>query len=141
MIVVNAEIVPDFTLPEYHGLKGTLRKQKISDADISGFIEQIRQKHARLKPKEEPLVDKDVAQIRMRRVGPGGVMLIGEKERGAVVAVEREQIPDELYDALSGATKGSRFEVRLPAQQSMVLETPESAEGYDSVAVIVEATY
>lgn len=141
VFTVKADVVPHFDSPQYKGVKGTLRKQKIVEAEVAAFLERIRERHSRLEAKDGPLGEGDVARIRMRRVGPGGVVLIGEEDRWHTVTLKSDALPEQLLSALMGLSKGESREVKLPTDRSPYVETAPSSEGYEIYAVHVDGAF
>lgn len=141
VLIIEGEVVPGFNLTDYKGLNATMQKQKVTDDAVTAFIDQIRESHSELRPKDGALEMGDVARIKMRKVAPGGVVLVGEEEKTINVSLAENAIPAELLSALLGKSTGARFDIPLPVARSEMIERPDTKDTQESYAIQVEETY
>jgi len=114
------EVLPQFELKEYRGLRVEYHEQEASEEEITEALERIREKHAvyrNLDPR--PLADGDTAVLRLASVeAPPGVGPIQRDEVHATMGGS-DTLP-EFSAALRGLSpgEGARLEVNYPKDYS-----------------------
>jgi trigger factor len=107
------EVVPDFELKEYRGLRVEYNEPEATEEEVAASLESIREKHAvwsNLDPR--PLGDGDYAVVRLEsRATPPGVAPIRQDE--LVVEVGGADTLRAFSDSLSGASPGDELEVEV----------------------------
>lgn len=59
----DVEVRPEFDLPEYKGLKIERPTREISDADVDGYIDLVREDYGTLEPVDEPVTPGDFVTV------------------------------------------------------------------------------
>lgn len=59
----DVEVRPEFDLPEYKGLKIERPTRDISDADVDGYIDLVREDYGTLEPVDEPVTPGDFVTV------------------------------------------------------------------------------
>ncbi len=97
------EVKPKIELADYRGIHVTEPKVEVSDADIDGMIERMREQASSYRPEtERGLEDGDYAIIEITTSGEG----IEPETRGGHFRVGEETPLPELHDALRGKKPG-----------------------------------
>lgn len=135
---IEADVVPPFEMPPYKGLPARMQRRALTESDIAAFIEERSEQLCALIPKKEPLAAGDAAQVRMQRVAPGGLPLVGESPGELLVRLSPENAPEELVEGLVGLREGDTTRVAFPAQQGSLvkgLRGPDEEELYTATVV------
>ncbi len=107
------EVVPDFELQEYRGLRVDYDEPEPTDEEIAAALERIREKHAvyrNLDPR--PLADGDHAVIRLEsRSTPSGVAPIHQDE--LTVEIGGADTLPAFSDNLRGLSPGEQREIEV----------------------------
>jgi len=97
------EVKPKIELADYHGIHVTEPKVEVTDADIDGMIERMREQASAYRPEtERGLEDGDYAIIEITTSGEG----VEPETRGGHFRVGEETPLTELHDALRGRKPG-----------------------------------
>lgn len=70
---IGYDVAPPITLPEYKGMKLTVPKNSISDADVDHFIEHLRSERSSYTPADRPAARGDMLRVRYNCGLSGGV--------------------------------------------------------------------
>jgi trigger factor len=136
-IKIEVEVVPRFELPQYRGLPARLQRRVVTDGDVEGFLRERRDELSTLTRKQEPLVAGDAARIKLQRVAPGGVPLVGENPTAMLVKIDPEQSPPELVGRLIGLKAGDVASVVFPAERGALVKSPRPSEEGEAYSVTV----
>ncbi len=105
------EVLPDFELKEYRGLRVPYDEPEVAEEEIQQALERIRERHAsyqNLDPR--PLADGDIAVVKLESAAaPAGVSPIRQDE--IMVEIGGEDTLPEFTEGLRGASPGDQREI------------------------------
>jgi trigger factor len=114
---VELEVNPEFTVEDYQGLQLTAPEVTVSDEEVEGRLEEIRQGNALLKP---PAEDRGAREgdfvVLDYQASFGGQPVAGGKAEGTYMEVGSGKFNEEFERQLMGLKPGAqaRFDVDLP---------------------------
>jgi trigger factor len=114
---VELEVNPEFTVEDYQGLQLTAPEVTVSDEEVEGRLEEIRQGNALLKP---PAEDRGAREgdfvVLDYQTSFGGQPVAGGKAEGTYMEVGSGKFNEEFERHLLGLKPGAqaRFDVDLP---------------------------
>ena len=105
--VATVQIIPDFTLAEYHTWEFTRHIPEVTEADIDAALARVRERHAALETvAERPVHTGDFVIIDYKGF-VDGAPLPGLEQTNAVIEVGAGLFPPELEQGLVGMTGGA----------------------------------
>ncbi len=107
------EVLPDFELKEYRGLRVPYDEPEVTEEEIAATLERIREKHAEYRNLDpRPIADGDIAVVRLvSKVTPPGVAPIQQDELNIEIG-GKDTLP-AFTDNLIGTNPGDKREVEV----------------------------
>jgi trigger factor len=102
----EVEIEPEVKVRDYKGLKAEKETWKIEDAHVQRVIDDLRERHAEMKPSEEPARIGDMITGDIQALDPSGVPIIGEKWEKRWIELGRAPLGDVVQTQLDGIKIG-----------------------------------
>ncbi|MBN1424774.1 hypothetical protein JXA88_09460 [Candidatus Fermentibacteria bacterium] len=134
---IEVDVVPPFELPPYKALPARLQRRTVTEADVEEFLRQRTEQLSTLLPKKEPLSLGDAARLRVQRVAPGGIPLVGEPVREVMIRLDLNEAPPELVNGLVGLMKDATTRITLPREGSGLVKAPKGADEGSLYAITV----
>jgi trigger factor len=141
---VTMNVVPEFELPEYKGIKVTRPKVEVLDADVDRSIEVMKRDMAEWHPVEGEIEEKDLVLADVTLSVEGKTAAKREScgispEHGMFAGM---QLGDDVKNAVVGKKAGDKFELKVTVpENSGALEVKNEFRGKPGVisAAITEA--
>jgi len=110
----EVEVEPEIRVKDYKGLKAEKETWKIEDTHVRRFIDDLRERHAEMKPSEAPAGIGDMITGDIQALDPSGVPIIGQKWEKRWIELGRAPLGDVVQTQLDGITIGEerRFQVQ-----------------------------
>lgn len=115
--VIRFGVRPEIELKDLAGEQLTKLVHPVTDEDIEGEIERLREREADLVPvdDEEAAGEEDHVTVDLQRLDEAsGTPVIGDKEEDVTFFLNDPRLKDALKDALVGKKAGETFRVDLP---------------------------
>ncbi len=101
----EVDVRPDVTLPAYEELQVEVDPVEVSDADVDGQLQELREQFARVQPVDRPAADGDVVTLDLvARVD--GEEVAGGSASGLTHRVGSGELLEGLDEAVRGAAAG-----------------------------------
>jgi trigger factor len=113
---VMVPIAPTVTLPDYRAIRLPLDVDPISDEDVQGALNRLRDKHAVLQELDEPrpAQDGDQLSVKIESFADGEPLdprPEGQELKEQALVLEQGRLVDELYQGLLGAEVGQSYDI------------------------------
>ena len=122
----EVEVEPEVKVKEYKGLKAEKESWKIEDAHVQRVIDDLRERHAELKPSEGPARIGDMITGDIQALDPSGVPIIGQKWEKRWIELGRAPLGDVVQTQLDGIALGEErpFQVqeKVPDERGKLRE-------------------
>lgn len=134
------EIRPEVEVRRYKGLTAKRRSRTITDADVEGVLDQLREDSAVFVDLDRPAQRGDVVLLDSTRVDVNGRRLPGTRAKGQRVELGAPGLAPELENGLLGAAPGQErtIEVHPPADPDRQDPTGSSVRYLVSIRKIQE---
>jgi len=112
----EVEVEPEVTVRDYKGLKAERESWKIEDAHVQRVIDDLRDRHAEMKPVEGPAKVGDTITGDIQALDPSGVPIIGQKWEKRWIELGRAPLGDVVQGQLDGVAPDEErfFSVQEP---------------------------
>ncbi|MFC1628846.1 trigger factor [Gemmatimonadota bacterium] len=119
-VTATVEVMPEFEVKGYKGLKLEKTIRPVLEADIEGAIEELRERTAELVPVDRPAAMGDFLIADINECDDAGTPIIGQKSEGRTLFIPEEGDGSEVGRQLLGASKGEdrRISVERPVEGS-----------------------
>jgi trigger factor len=105
-VTVTVEVRPEIELKDYKGLEFTEKVPIVTNEDVEKALEEIREGQADLVGVTRPSVPGDYAIVDFERLDENGEPVPDTKQEGFPAEVGSGRIPQELEEAILGASAG-----------------------------------
>lgn len=112
--VIRYEVLPEFTLGEYKGLKARKVFHVITPEEIDREIEWLRERHRTEETVDTVADENHTAVVDFQKLDESGAPLIGDVSRNVPVNLRSERINPELKAALIGKRLDDAVRINLP---------------------------
>lgn len=100
----EVEVEPEVTVRDYRGLKAERESWKIEEAHVQRVIDDLRERHAEMKPSEGPARIGDMITGDIQALDSSGVPIIGQKWEKRWIELGRAPLGDVVQTQLDGVT-------------------------------------
>lgn len=118
---VQADIYPQFELPDLDGIEIDVEVPEIGDDDVAQTVERLREDHATLVPVERPVEAGDVLSV--ETLGEGG---------GSAMPVDLSRTEPHLVEQLVGRVIGDEIELDLGPDPAAAAADDAEADGSEA---------
>ncbi len=116
-VTATVEVMPEFEVKGYRGLKLEKTVRPVLEVDIEGAIEELRERTAELVPVDRPAAVGDFLLADINECDDAGTVIIGQKSEGRTLFIADEGEGSEVGRQLIGASKGE--DRRLTVERQM----------------------
>ena len=119
---VAFEVMPKVTVEDYKGLELTEVEAEVTDEDVKGRLEELREKAARFVAVDHrPAVVGDYVVLDLEREN-------GQVEKNVLIPIREDEKAEELEKSLVGKQAGDVFDVTIQAPEAPSEEGSEEGE-------------
>lgn len=112
------DVLPEFELGEYRGLKGQKIYHAVTPEEIDAEIEWLRDRHRKEESVDTISDENHTAVVDFQKLDESGSPLIGEVSRDVPVNLSSDRINDDLKQALIGKKLDDTARIRLPTGEN-----------------------
>jgi len=128
-VTATVEVMPEFEVKGYQGLKLEKTVRPILEADIEGAIEELRERTAELVSVDRPAAMGDFLIADINECDDAGTPIIGQKSEARTLFISNEGEGSEVGRQLLGVSKGEdrRISVERPVEGSSAPALPTAS--------------
>ncbi len=128
-VTATVEVMPDFEVKGYQGLKLEKEIRPVLEADIEGALDELRERTSELVPVDRPAAMGDFLIADINECDNAGTPIIGQKSEGRTLHIPDGGEGSEVGRQLIGVTKGEdrRITAERPAAGSGAPALPTAA--------------
>ena len=138
-VSATVEVMPEFEVKGYQGLKLEKTVRPVLEADIEGAIEELRERTAELVPVDRPAAMGDFLIADINECDDAGTPIIGQKSEGRTLFIPEEGEGAEVGRQLLGVSKGEdrRISVERPVDGSGAPALPTASAAVERKVFLV----
>ncbi len=111
--VAEVEVFPEINAVDLKGLTAIESPTEVTDSDIDGVIDSLRQRHAEIKDVDRPAKDTDVLTTDMRKTEDKDSIIEGDFFPDSMIDLSDSKTVKEFKEALLGASVGDERPVTV----------------------------
>jgi len=116
MVTATVEVMPEFEVKGYQGLKLEKEIRPVLEADIEGALEELRERTAELVPVDRPAAKGDYLIADINECDAAGTPIIGQKSEGRTLFIPDDGEGSVVGRQLIGVAKGEDRKITAERQ-------------------------
>ena len=122
-LTATVEVRPEIDPKDYEGLEFTERVPVVSNDDVDGYVEGLREERAELLQVTRPSVEGDVVMLDYAPLGDDGEPVAESKTEDYICEIGKAQVPSEIESALVGVSSGEEKTVSVKYPDDFQVES------------------